>query len=78
MIDLQRRVSQAEALAKQRLQLAARRVTVALRGHQHVGRERMEAARDFPDMQIVNLDDLRLSRKRLPDRLRVQSLRGRL
>ena len=60
MIDLQRRVIEREALVQHRLHLAPRGVAVALAADEHVRGERGEAARDFPDVQVVDLDDGRL------------------
>ncbi len=74
VVDLQRRVVEAEALVQHRLHRAPRRVAVAVGADEHVRGERREAARDLPDVQVVNLDDVRLGDERRADRLRVETL----
>ena len=57
MVDLQRRVADAEALAQQLLQLAPAAVAVVVGRDDDVRGERREARRDLPDVQVVDLDD---------------------
>jgi len=62
-----------EALVQHRLHLAPRVVAVAVAAHEHVRRERREAAGDFPYVQVVNLDDAGLADERRADRLRIEA-----
>ncbi len=64
-----------EALVQQRLHLAPRAVAVGLAAHEHVRRERREAARDLPHVQVVDLHDVRQRDQRAADLLGVE-LRG--
>ena len=78
MVDLQRHVVDAEALAEHALQAPAHGVAVVARPHEHVRGQRREARRDLPDVEVVDLDDARLARQRRPDRLDVDAARGGL
>src|SRR6266542_627203 len=69
VVDLERRVTQPELLLQQMLQPAARAVTVGVRRDEDVGRERREAARHRPDVQVVHLDDVGIAGERLRHRL---------
>jgi len=64
VVDLQRRVLDAEALVEQLLQLAPASVAVVPRGDEHVRRERDEAGRDLPHVEVVHLGDPGRGRQR--------------
>ena len=78
VVDLERRVLDAEALAEHRGELAAARVAVVVGRHQHVRGERDEARGHLPDVQVVDLDDAGSAGHRAADDLRVRAARGRL
>src|SRR5512146_791190 len=72
VVDLQRRVLEGEALLQHPLDLPADGMAVALGAAEHVRRERGEAARHRPDVQVVGLDDARHRRDRRADLVRVE------
>jgi hypothetical protein len=57
VVDLQRRVIEAEALQQHRLQLAPGRVAVGLAIDEHVRSERRKPRRDRPHVKVVDLLD---------------------
>src|SRR5579871_3375 len=74
VVDLQRRVVEVEPSVEHLLDPAARGVAVGARPDEHVRRERGEAARHRPDVEVVHLDDLVVRRDRVGDRLRIDLL----
>ena len=58
-LDLKGRAAQAEALAQEARELQADRVAVGSGLDQDVGRHRLEAAVDGPDMEVMNFHDAR-------------------
>jgi hypothetical protein len=70
VVDLEGGVVDGEALVEQLLELAADAVTVVAGVvDEHVCRERGEAARDLPDVQVVHVLDVRVRGDRTPDLL---------
>ena len=79
VLDLERRVLEPEALAPAAASSSRRRAWQSAPGvDEHVRRERGEAARQRPDVQVVHLDDARLGDDRAPDLLRVDVAGRRL
>src|SRR6476661_8508549 len=54
VLDLQRRVIEREAFVEHRFELAPDRVAVLAPADEHVGGESRKAARDLPDVEIVD------------------------
>src|SRR5215216_5741233 len=67
VLDLQRRVVDAEALAQQGLQVPADGVAVVVGAHEHVRGQGREAGGDLPDVQVVHLADTADGDHRAPD-----------
>ena len=78
VVDLQRRVGDAETGVQHPLDRAADAWQSSPSCDEDVGRQRRESARDLPDVQVVDLDDPRLGRDRASDRLGMEPARGRL
>src|SRR5579859_1513787 len=78
VIDLQGGVLQAEALLEQPLQPPPRVVAVGLGLDEHVCRERREAARHRPHVQVVYLDDVVCAGERARHRIGIDARRCRL
>ena len=78
VVDLQGGVVQTEALVQGRLHCPPGGVAVAVGGDQHVRRQRREAARDFPDVKVVDLHHTGLAHQRLTDQLGIDPRRRRL
>ena len=76
MVDLQRRVRDAELAGEHRLEIVAEGVAVLVPVHEHVCRSGRHAGRDPPDVQVVDLDDMGARRHRGADRGRVNPRRG--
>src|SRR5581483_7756809 len=71
VVDLQRRVAEAEALLEQPAEPAPGRVAVAVRRDEDVGGKRGEPARHGPDVEIVHLDHLGVGGESARDRVGV-------
>src|SRR5919206_4773294 len=71
VIDLQRRVPDAEAFLDEALQLAPAGMAVVAGSDEDVRGQRGEARRHLPDVQVVHLDDARRRSERAPDVLRI-------
>ena len=78
MVDLQRRVLDAELVVEQALELAPPPVAVLARPNEHVCGERREPGRDRPHVEVVDLDDARRTRKPATERIDVDAARRRL
>ena len=63
VVDLERRVLDPELVVEQPLELAAPAVAVLAGPDEDVRRERREARRDRPDVEVVHLDDARRRRE---------------
>ena len=72
VLDLERRVLEAEAVTQQRLELAADAVAVASRLDEHVRRERRELGGHLPDVEVVHLNHAGIRGHRRPDLLHRQ------
>src|SRR5690348_1932213 len=73
VIDLQRRVTEPEALSQQLLETSPRAVAVGVGRDEDVRRERGKAARDGPDVDVVHLDDVRVGGERRRDRVGIDA-----
>ena len=71
MIDLERRVVEAETLDQHALEPAPDGVAVGARLDQDVRRQRGKTTRDRPDVQVVDLDDVPDSGDLAADLIRV-------
>jgi multiple sugar transport system ATP-binding protein len=78
VIDLERRVREAEALGQHALDRTADGVAVLPGLHEHVRGQRREPARHGPDVQVVRLDDVLLANDRAADELRIDVARRTL
>ena len=73
MVDLERRVLDAELLLENSLELAPPPVAVLSSADEHMGGESREPGRDRPDVEVVHLDDARGRGQALADRTRVDA-----
>src|SRR5262245_14913654 len=71
VLDLQRRVSEVEAVAQQVRELEPDRVAVGALVDEHVRRDRREAAAHRPDVEVVNVDHVRNRQHGLGDLARL-------
>ena len=78
LLDLERGVLDAEALAQQVGELAPVRLGVAAGADGHVGGQRRHARGDLPHVQVVHLHHVVLGGERAPDLVGVEPARGRL
>src|SRR5437588_10655275 len=78
VVDLECRVPEAEALVQQLLEATPRAVAIGVGRDEDVGRERGEAARHGPDVEVVHLDDVRVGGERRCDRIGIDAGRGGL
>ena len=67
MLHLQGRVLETKALREHRGELTPSLMAIAFRPDEHVSGERREAAADRPDVQVVDLDNIRDGEHRLGD-----------
>lgn len=74
MVDLQRGVLDGEVLVQFAFEVSADVVAVVVAANEHVRRQRWEAGRDFPDVQVVDLAHPGRVHERLPDGAGVKAL----
>ena len=67
VVQLERRMREPVALGQHRFDLAAYRMAVGARRHQHVRRQRGKPGTHFPDVEIVHAVNAGVTRERLSD-----------
>ncbi len=75
VLNLQRRMGDAEVALEHHRQLVASPVAVGARPHEDVRGQRREPRGDLPHVQVVDLDDVRRASHRVADRVDVDALR---